>query len=123
MNTISNYTEEIINSYLNYSNRDLSPNDYLLFRQQAIAETCDKRLSKTSNSNITINENQHIQQASKTNAQIEPTVQIQRKIGNNINNHKSVPTVIHANNEMTEDTEDTDSNSSNFWDVINRIED
>lgn len=113
MKDVSKYTEEMINSYLLYSEEELSVSEYLLFRQQAINELTNKKLISKNNMEIPL----------KKTVDEQPVVQNTIQANKNSSERQTIKT-ISINNSTDDDIESEERTSSkNFWDIINRIED
>lgn len=129
MNQITSYTEELISSFLSFSNKSLDVQDYLSFRQQAIEEIANPRLNRIPPNCL------------ETDRLVLPTKEVDRlpslqketdRLGASTNvkacTAPSQPrAVVKEIKEETliDDFEDEaePSSISSFWEAIGRIED
>lgn len=134
MNQITSYTEELISSFLSFSNRSLDVQDYLAFRQQAIEEITNPRLNRipsncleTDRLVLRTKEVDKLPSLQKETDRLGASTNAKACTKNNLSAPSQSGTLVKEIKEETliDDFEDEaePSNISSFWEAIGRIED
>lgn len=109
-------TEVLIDHYLQFSNKNIEPSEYLLFRQQVINELVDQRLNRNVIPEKKIQKDpDHIKTVRSKNNNIVKT-----KVTENVTKTTKLEDIEE---DIKEDENIEEEPKSNFWEVINRIED
>ena len=106
---ITNLTADMINNYRQLMNTPLTPADYLAFRQQAISEIISGFYSEK-----TKQATNNVQKTNK-NSEIHPT--------SSAISSQSIPEMDDSSNTGNDYEDESVSQTSNFLDIIQKIED
>lgn len=119
MQNVTSYTEELLNSFMKFSNTDLDVEGYLSIRRQALSELTNVRLNQTDSQIQIENTRRHPKdQLSKNETTI---AQGDVSINTNMNTSITKPTLKPETISTSKAVSTSESNS--FWDAINKIED
>lgn len=134
MNQITSYTEELISSFLSFSNKSLDVQDYLSFRQQAIEEITNPRLNCIPSNCLEADrlvlhtkEVDKLPSLQKETDRLGASTNVKACTKNDLSTPSQPRAVVKEIKEETLiddfENEAEPSSISSFWDAIGRIED